>query len=79
MNALRYWKGAIKKHKIKEFQFLWLDENIFKRWLAPYHQENKVLSTAYKKFIRYAKLDLIQSKYIKKIKNQLIWLITIIN
>jgi len=34
-------KGAFKKHKTRGFQSSWLDENLFKGWLAPYHQENK--------------------------------------
>ncbi|KYQ53871.1 hypothetical protein ALC60_07230 [Trachymyrmex zeteki] len=28
-------KGAINKRKIREFQSSWLDENVFKGWLAP--------------------------------------------
>ncbi|KYN22281.1 hypothetical protein ALC57_05317 [Trachymyrmex cornetzi] len=38
-------KGAIKKRKIREFQSSLLDENIFKGWLAPSHQENTAMCT----------------------------------
>jgi len=41
-------KVAFKKHKTRGFQSLWLDENLFERWLAPYHQENKAICTNFK-------------------------------
>ncbi|XP_070511914.1 protein FAM200C-like [Cardiocondyla obscurior] len=63
-------KGAIKKRRVKEFQYSWLDENIFKGWLAPYHQENKALCTACNKLIRCNKSDLVQhSQTVKHITN----------
>lgn len=64
-------KGAIKKRKIREFQSSWLDEDVFKGWLAPYHQENKAICTACNKVIRCCKTDLIEHsqtvKHVEKI------------
>jgi len=63
-------KGAFKKHKIRGFQSSWLDDNLFKGWLAPYHQENKAICTACNTVIRCCKTDLIRhSQRVKHIKN----------
>lgn len=53
-------KGAIKKRRIREFKNAWLDENIFKGWLAPHPAENKALCIACNKTIRCCKTDLIK-------------------
>jgi len=37
-------KRANKKCKIEEFQSSWLNENVFKGWLAPY-QEKAICNT----------------------------------
>lgn len=55
---------------------MWLDENIFKGWLAFYsHQENKTLCILHTKSLSDVKLDLIQysqtSKHIKNIKKSI--------
>lgn len=36
-------QGAIKKQRTRHFQVSWLDEEIFKGWLAPHPIENKAL------------------------------------
>lgn len=53
-------KGAVKKRRIREFQHAWLDESIFKGWLAPHPAENKALCTACNKTIRCCKTDLVK-------------------
>lgn len=50
-------KGATKKRRVKKFQILWLDENIFEGWLASHPIENKALCIAYNKTIRCCKTD----------------------
>jgi len=66
-------KGAIKRPKIRKFQNAWLDENMFKGWLAPHHIENKAFCTICNKTIRCAKTDLVQHsqtvKHIEKVKS----------
>ncbi|KYM99024.1 hypothetical protein ALC62_10246 [Cyphomyrmex costatus] len=60
----------IKKRKIREYQTSWLDENVSKGWLAPYHQEKKTICTVCNKLIRCCKTDLIQhSQTVKHIEN----------
>jgi len=66
-------KGAIKRPKIRKFQNAWLDENMFKEWLAPHYIENKAFCTICNKTIRCAKTDLVQHsqmvKHIEKVKS----------
>lgn len=66
-------KGAIEKRRIREFQNAWLDESIFKGWLAPHPAENKALCMLCNKTIRCCKTDLIKHsqtvKHIEKINS----------
>lgn len=39
---LNAFKGAIKKQNIRKFNFAWLDEEIFKGWLVPHSENNKL-------------------------------------
>lgn len=50
-------KGAIKKQVVKRFINSWLDEDIFKGWLAP-HPENKAFCYICNTTIRCCKADL---------------------
>ena len=52
-------KGAVKKQRIRKFQLAWLDENVFKGWLAPHPTLDKALCTVCNKAIR-CKLNLIE-------------------
>lgn len=38
--------GAVKKQNSRKFNFSWLDEEIFKGWLAPHSENNKAFCTA---------------------------------
>lgn len=58
-------KGAIKKSKSKKpykrnFQNSWLDENIFKGWLASHSELNKACCTVCNVSIRCCRTDLVK-------------------
>lgn len=53
-------KGAIKKQVVRNFKHAWLDEDIFKGWLAFHPSENKAYCNACNKTIRCTKTDLIK-------------------
>jgi len=65
-------KGAIKKHA-RNFQYNWLDDNIFKGWLAPDIKNNKALCMLCNTKIRCNRTDLVRhskrTKHIEMVKN----------
>lgn len=66
-------KGAIKEMRV--FQNSWLDDNLFKEWLAPHSTENdKAICVLCNTTIRCCKTDLIRhsqrAKHIKKYNSQ---------
>ena len=67
-------KGAIKKQLVRRFNYSWLNDDLFKGWLAPHSEENKALCVVCNKTIRCCKTDLRQHSqtvtHINKIKGQ---------
>jgi len=67
-------KGAVKKNKIRKFQTSWLDENMFKGWLAPHPNINKALCTLCNRTIVCIKTHLIKhsqsASHIEKASSQ---------
>jgi len=67
-------KGAVKKNKIWKFQTSWLDENMFKGWLAPHPNINKALCTLCNRTIVCIKTHLIKhsqsASHIEKASSQ---------
>jgi len=65
-------KGAIKKHA-RNFQYNWLNDNIFKGWLAPDIKNNKALCMLCNTKIRCNRTDLVRhskrAKHIEMVKN----------
>ncbi|XP_067217224.1 zinc finger BED domain-containing protein 5-like [Linepithema humile] len=49
-----------KRPRIRKFQSSWLDENVFKRWLAPHPTLHKALCTVCNKTIRCCKSNLLE-------------------
>jgi len=66
-------KGVIRKQRVRVFQNSWLDENIFKGWLAPHSEPNKAFCNICNKSIACCKTNLVaysQSvKHITKINS----------
>ncbi|EZA62168.1 hypothetical protein X777_06119 [Ooceraea biroi] len=68
-------KGAISKtafqtRRVRKFQVAWLNESIFKGWLAPHPSEDRALCMACNKTINCRKSDLIKhSQTIKHIES----------
>jgi len=63
-------KGAIKKQIIGRFHNSWLDEDIFKGWLAPHPAKNKAFCTLCNSTIKSSRSSLIRhSRVVKHIKN----------
>ncbi|XP_071581188.1 zinc finger BED domain-containing protein 5-like [Temnothorax nylanderi] len=63
-------QGAIKKRRSREFQNAWLDEDIFKGWLAPHPAENKAFCIACNKTIRCCRTNLVEhSQTVRHIDN----------
>ena len=68
-------KGAIKRTiTVRKFNHAWLNEDIFRGWLAPHPKENKALCVACNQTIRCCKTDLRQHSqtvtHINNIKRQ---------
>lgn len=53
-------KGAITKEKSRNFKNLWLDEDIFKRWLAPHPTKDKASCILCNITIRCCRTDLVR-------------------
>ena len=53
-------KGAVKTQRLRKFQLAWLDENVFKGWLAPHPTLDKALCTVCNKAIRCCKSNLTE-------------------
>lgn len=66
--------GAVKKQNIRKFNFAWLDEDIFKGWLAPHSENNKAFCTACQKILTCYKSHLIKhsksAAHVEKINSQ---------
>lgn len=65
---------AIKKQSTRKFQTSWLDEDIFKGWLAPHSEPNKAFCIVCNVSIRCCKADLIwhsqKAKHIDEMKGR---------
>lgn len=59
MDSSSIGKGAIKK-RVRMFNQAWLNDDVFKGWLAPHPKENKALCVVCNKAIRCCKTDIRQ-------------------